>query len=41
MSHLSTEAGGVLPPFRIVSFVAFFTLIQTLYVLGLSVAGST
>lgn len=39
MCHRSVEAGGALTTFRIVPFVAFFTLIQTEYMLCLSVAG--
>jgi len=40
MSHCSAEAGGALTAFRIVPFVAFFPLIQTVYMLCLSGAGS-
>lgn len=39
MSCRSAEAGGALTTFRTVPFVAFFTLIQTEYMLCLSVAG--
>lgn len=40
--HLvSAEAGGVFPPFRIMPFITFFSLIQTLCMLCLSVACTT